>query len=102
MMHPHPMNAADLDEFEQRFADDVDARPALAAGATKLIQEAADPVHQADLARATSCSPAEYQALETATRRQILEHLDAWQAEDRRIEGIFADLKRRRITTVVR
>jgi hypothetical protein len=41
-------------------------------------------------------------ALEAETRRQILERLDAWQADDRRIEGIFADLKRRRITTVVR
>jgi hypothetical protein len=55
----------------------------------------ADPAHQADVSRATSCTPAEFHALEAATRQEFLVKLDRWRNEDQRIERIFANLKRR-------
>jgi hypothetical protein len=72
-MRTHLMNTANLDELEQRFADPgIDGYP----------RAPANPAHQPDVAHATSCTPAEYRALEAETRRQILAHLDQWKAEE--------------------
>jgi hypothetical protein len=43
-----------------------------------------------------SLTLSEWDALEASTRKQILEGLDRWRADDQRIEAIFADLKRSR------
>jgi hypothetical protein len=86
------MSAANLDKLARRFAD---------PGVDGYARPPADPAHRAEVSHATSCSPAEYQALVTTTHKQILARLDAWRAEDQRIEGIFADLKRRRAATTL-
>jgi hypothetical protein len=76
MTHPHLMNAADLGELEQRFADDRYARPP------------ADPSPpRRSVAGLTSCTPAEFRALELATRQEFLVKLDRWRNQDQRIEG---------------
>jgi len=63
------MNATDLEELEQRF-DDTSCAQSLA--------DPADPVRQVDVSRGTSCTPAEFRALELVTRQQIRNRLDQW------------------------
>jgi hypothetical protein len=50
----------------------------------------------------TSCTESEWDALMAQTARRIIARLDAWRAENQRIEAIFADLKRHRAITTVR
>jgi hypothetical protein len=100
-MHSHLMNGASLEELEQRFNDTSCAQslahPADPAGPrvpAEPAQQAARPDNHQE------CSLAEYEKLEIGARKQILERLDAWRSEDRRIERIFANLKHRRTSRV--
>jgi hypothetical protein len=92
-MRPHLMNAQRVEELEQRFDEVGHTQPA-ASYRTPAV-DPADPVRQVDVSRATCCTPAEFRALELATRQEFLVRLDRWRNEDQRIERIFTNLKRR-------
>ena len=47
-----------------------------------------------------SCSIDEWNVILARTARELLSGLDRWKNENQRIEAIFADLKRRRTTTI--
>lgn len=83
-MRSHHMNDTDLEELEQRFDEVGHAQPA--ASSRTPAADPADPVRQADLLRATSCTPAEFRALELVTRQEFLVKLDRWRNEDQRIK----------------
>jgi hypothetical protein len=84
-MHPHLMNVQTVDELEQRFADDGYAR----TPTDPVDRTPADPAHQAAIANCQECSLAEWMALQAETRKEILERLDAWRAEDTKREAIL-------------
>jgi len=75
----HPMNAQAVEKLGLRFGDDVDARPP-----ADPDQAPADPAHQVDVSRGTTCSPAEFRALEAATRQEFLVKLDRWRTSKKR------------------
>jgi hypothetical protein len=78
-MRLYLINAAGLDELKHRFDDDVDNYPQSLADPSRV---SAEPAHQVAIANRQECSLAEWEALVTATRRQILARLDQWKAEE--------------------
>jgi hypothetical protein len=49
-----------------------------------------------DVDERLTCTPDEWTAILSNTRRQILEPLDRWRDEDRRIAAIFMNLKQQK------
>jgi hypothetical protein len=92
-MRARQINDAGLDELASRFADQgfASRQPADPVDGVPVYS-----VPEAAIANRQECSLAEYAALEAATRTEILVRLDAWRAEDQRIERIFAEIKQRR------
>jgi hypothetical protein len=90
-MRARQINASDLDEVASRFADQGFASRQPAAPGRPESQRNCVP--EAGIANRQECSLAEYAALEAQTRKELLRRLDAWRAEDQRIEQIFAEIK---------
>jgi hypothetical protein len=93
-MRARQINDPGLDELASRFADQGFAsRPPADPGPPESHRNCAP---EAGIANRQECSLAEYAALEAQTRKELLRRLDAWRAEDQRIERIFAEIKQRR------